>query len=83
MLRPSLVGPAAGAPSGTLDLPAEWLASLRFEPSPLWSLLIGAGSGLPLSSARAPGAKSETVLAVTSPGFRGLLTARYTLPSIF
>ena len=58
-------------------------ASVRFEPDSLWSLLIGAGSGLPLSRARAPGAESESVLAVTSPAFRGIVSARYTLPSPF
>jgi hypothetical protein len=82
MLRPSLVGPPAGAPGDPLDLPAEWLTSARFEPNDAWSLLIGAGSGLPLSRARAPGAASESVLAVTSPAFRCIVSARYTLPSI-
>jgi len=82
-LRPALVAPPAGAPSGALDLPAEWLASVRFEPTDAWSLLLGAGTGLPLSRARSPGATSESVLAVTSPAFRGLFTARYTLPSFF
>jgi hypothetical protein len=82
VLRPSLVGPPAGAPNDALDLPAEWLASARFEPSEAWSLLIGAGSGLALSRARVPGAASESVLAVTSPTFRGIVSARYTLPSL-
>lgn len=83
VLRPSLVSKPAGAPSDALDLPAEWLASVRFEPSEAWSLLLGAGSGLPLSRATTPGAASESVLAVTSPAFRGLVTARYTLASLF
>lgn len=82
VLRPSLVGPPAGAPEELTNLPAEWLASVRFEPTSTWALLLGAGSGLPLSTARAPGGPSEHVLAVTSPEFRGLLTARYTLPSL-
>jgi hypothetical protein len=81
-LRPSLVGPPVGA-NDALDLPAEWLASVRLEPATDLSVLLGAGSGLPLSRARSPGAASESVLAVTSPAFRGVLTARYTLPSLF
>jgi hypothetical protein len=81
-LRPSLVGPPVGAPSDALDLPAEWLASVSLHPASDWSVLLGAGSGLPLSRARSPGATSESVLAVTSPAFRGVLTARYTLPSL-
>ena len=81
-LRPSLASPPRGTPDDTLDLPAEWLASVRFEPASRWALLLGAGSGLPLSRARNPGGSNEGVLAVTSPAFRGLFTARYTLPSV-
>jgi len=82
VLRPSLVSPPPGAPEDLSNLPAEWLASLHFEPTSAWSLLLGAGSGLPLSTARAPGGPSERVLAVTAPQFRGILTARCTLPSL-
>ncbi|HEX5101723.1 MAG TPA: hypothetical protein VFV94_19560, partial [Polyangiaceae bacterium] len=82
VLRPSLVSPPAGASDELSTLPAEWLASLSFEPTSGWMVLLGAGSGLPLSTARAPGGPSERVLAVTSPELRGILTARYTLPSL-
>ncbi|HWP04126.1 MAG TPA: hypothetical protein VNN72_00230 [Polyangiaceae bacterium] len=82
VLRPSLVRPPAGAPSDVSNLPAEWLASLCLKPSSAWMLLLGAGSGLPLSTARTPDGPSERVLAVTSPELRGILTVRYTLPSL-
>jgi hypothetical protein len=82
VLRPSLVSAPGGATGDLSNLPAEWLASVRFEPMSAWMLLLGAGSGLPLSTARAPDGPSERVLAVTSPAFRGILTVRYTLPSL-
>jgi hypothetical protein len=81
-LRPSLVDPPARAATDSLDLPAEWLASARLEPAPRWSLLLGAGSGLPLSTARSPGSSTEHVFGVTAPSFRGVFTARYTLPAV-
>ena len=82
----SLFEQAASAPKKSsrplcLHLGSQ-LASVRLEPSAAWSLLVGAGSGLPLSRAAAPGAASESVLAVTSPAFRAVATARYTLPSV-
>jgi len=82
-LRPSLVDPPARAATDLLDLPAEWLASARFEPAARWSLLLGAGSGLPLSTARSSGATRESVLGVTAPSFRAVFAARYTLPAAF
>lgn len=82
-LRPTLASPPRRTPDDTLDVPAEWLASVRFEPSQEWSLLLGGGCGLPLSRARNPGGASESVLAVTAPAFRGIFTARYTLPSVW
>jgi hypothetical protein len=82
-LRPSLTGRAAGAPADTRDLPAEWLASARLEPTAAWSVLLGGGSGLPLSSARDPGRPRSAVLGVTSPEFRAVLVARYTLSPLF
>lgn len=82
-IRPSLTSPPRGAPDDTRNLPAEWLASVRFDPATEWSLLLGAGSGLPLARARNPGGASEAVFAVTAPAFRGILTARYTLPAVW
>lgn len=82
-LRPALTPPPPGAPDDALDLPAEWLASVRLEPTSGWSLLLGGGSGLPFSRARSPGGAKEAVLAVGSPAFRGIFTARYTLPSLW
>jgi len=82
VVRPSLVSAPPAAPDGLSNLPAEWLASVRFEPTSAWAILLGAGSGLPLSTARAPDGAPEHVLAVTAPEFRGILTVRYTLPSL-
>ena len=79
-LAPHLARRPAGVPDGALDLPAEWLASLRFAPAGAWSMLAGAGSGIPLSRVEA-GAPSA--LAVGNPDFRLLLLARYTLPALY
>nr|UXE44729.1 hypothetical protein Hi04_10k_c3120_00031 [uncultured bacterium] len=83
VLRPNLVGTAPGAPAGALDLPAEWLGSVRFVPDERWALLAGAGTGLPLSRSGNPDAANEAAFGVTAPAFRALFTARYTLPDAF
>jgi hypothetical protein len=82
-LRPSLAGRSPSAPPGTLDLPAEWLASARLEPLPGWSFLLGAGSGLPWSRVRELDGSETSTLGVTSPDFRAVALGRYTLPSAF
>ncbi len=82
-LAPHLVGRAAGAPEHTLDLPAEWLGTLRFAPSDAWSFMLAGGSGIPLSHALDPDGKRVGTLAVTSPDVRALALARYVLPALF
>ncbi|HEY3493091.1 MAG TPA: hypothetical protein VGK73_00325 [Polyangiaceae bacterium] len=81
-LRPRLASPPPGAAEETLDLPAEWLGSVRFSPAPggAFSLFAGAGSGLPLSYAAEPGTARETTLGVTAPAFRAVLAARHVFP---
>jgi hypothetical protein len=76
-LRPRLGTRSPAAMPGARDLPAEWLAHVRFEPSPRsWSLALAGGCGLPLSRAQSPGG-SEAALGVTAPRFRLLASARY------
>ncbi len=82
-LAPHLVSRPATAATDTLDLPAEWLATLRFDPSAAWSFLLAGGSGLPLSHALDPNGKRVETLGVTSPDLRALAVARYTLPALF
>jgi hypothetical protein len=82
-LAPHLVSGVAGAPRDALDLPAEWLATLRLAPSQAWSFMLGGGSGIPLSHAFDPSGKRVATLAVTSPDVRVLALARYTLPALF
>ena len=78
-LRPRLTARSPAAAAGALDLPAEWLAHVRFEPVPreAWSFQLAGGSGLPLSRARTARG-TESALAVTAPSFRILASARYT-----
>ncbi len=78
-LRAPLASPPIGS-GGDRNLPAEWLASVRFRPSPdtAWSAELGAGSGLPLSRAR-PDRDSGPTLGVTAPRFRALAAFRYEL----
>jgi hypothetical protein len=78
-LSAHLAGRPAGVPDDTLDLPAEWLATLRAAPSDDWSLLAAGGSGIPLSRVHTAYAGTSAALGVTSPDFRLLLLARYTL----
>jgi hypothetical protein len=77
-LRPKLAGSAPAAAADTLDLPAEWLASVHFSPQRAgsWSFFAGAGSGLPLSYAAEPASPAEATLGVTAPEFRVLLATR-------
>jgi hypothetical protein len=82
-LAPHLARRPAGTPDGTLDLPAEWLASLRLVPEKDWSIVAGAGSGLPLSEVRDPGSPRTSSLAVGSPDFRLVALVRYTLPALY
>lgn len=82
-LAPHLVSRPAGAPADTLDLPAEWLGTLRLAPNDAWSFMVAGGSGLPLSHALDQNGKRVGTLAVTSPDVRVLALARYTLPALF
>jgi hypothetical protein len=63
--------------------PAEWLASVRSSfGTANWSLALGAGTGIPLSSEtrRSPnGPSTSHFLGVTTPDFRSLLVLRYAL----
>jgi hypothetical protein len=82
-LRPSLASRSPEAPPGTLDLPAEWLASARLDPGPGWSFMLGAGSGLPWSRVRESDGRKAAALGATSPDFRAVALGRYALPSAF
>jgi hypothetical protein len=82
-LAPHLVSRPAGVPEDALDLPAEWLGTLRLAPSDAWSFMLAGGSGIPLSHAFDPSGKRTATLAVTSPDVRVLALARYTLPALF
>jgi hypothetical protein len=78
-LRAPLASPPVRS-GGDRNLPAEWLASMRFRPSPAtrWSVDLGAGSGLPVSRSR-PDRDSAETLGVTAPRFRALAAFRYEL----
>jgi len=78
-LRPHLAGRPPGAADNSVDLPAEWLASVTFAPREHgpWSLFLGAGSGLPFSYSDEPGTPRENTLGVTAPAFRAVLAARH------
>jgi hypothetical protein len=78
-LSAHLAGRPTGVPADDLDLPAEWLATLRAAPSEAWSLLAAGGSGIPLSRVQEAYGGTKHALGVTSPDFRLLLLARYTL----
>ncbi len=69
---------ARAAGFDTLLWPAEWLGTLRASrgPEDPWSLSIGAGSGVALST-ESRGAHHGRFLAPTSPGLRFLATLRY------
>lgn len=74
-LAPSLVEqPQADA----VLLPAEWMASVRSAPlrDRAFSLQLGAGTALPLSSATRDGA-TDHFAGVRSPSFRGILLLGY------
>ncbi len=77
-LRAGLAAPPVGAKTGERDLPAEWLASLRFSPhaDSTFSAALGMGSGLPLSRTEGAGG-SASVLGVTAPKLRAILLIRY------
>jgi hypothetical protein len=74
-IRPRLVARSPAADANAVDLPAEWLAHVRYEPVPAWSLQLAGGSGLPLSRARVAGG-NEAALGVSAPLFRVLAAAR-------
>lgn len=63
--------------------PAEWLASLHSSfGTAHWTLGVGAGSGIPLSSetrTTSNGTSTSHFMGVTTPDFRSLLVVRYTL----
>jgi hypothetical protein len=75
-------GRPPGVPESTLDLPAEWLASVRLAPRAAWSFAAAGGSGIPLSKVRAADGSETHALGVTSPDVRVLLAARCTLDSL-
>jgi hypothetical protein len=75
-LRPRLAARSPAAIAGAFDLPAEWLAHVRFAPVPAWSFQLAGGSGIPLSSARVSSG-TEAALGLTAPSFRLLAAARY------
>lgn len=70
-------GRALGAE--TTWIPAEWLLSLGARPDAEapWTLVLGAGSGLPLSSERRDDGPRTTFFGPTTPAFRGLIAVRY------
>lgn len=79
-LRPNLAGAAPRDPARAFDLPAEWLASLRLKPrgrDDRFTIIAGAGAGVPLSSARHPGQERAWFAGVTAPSFRALALVRY------
>jgi hypothetical protein len=81
-LAAHLVAPPPGLPEDTLDLPAEWLATLRLAPATDWSFLVAGGSGIPLSQVHNPGGAPQAALGVTSPDFRVVALARYSLDAL-
>ncbi|HSU39369.1 MAG TPA: hypothetical protein VLJ38_07370 [Polyangiaceae bacterium] len=78
-LSAHVAGRPAGVSEDVVDLPAEWLATLRAAPSDAWCLLAAGGSGIPLSRVLDSNGGTSAALGVTSPDFRLLLLARYTL----
>jgi hypothetical protein len=79
-LRPGLAGKPAGVDTGELDFPAEWLvqATYAWDPQGPFSLTLGGGSGLPLSSSPGPDGETAHVSGVTAPAFRALFALRVT-----
>jgi hypothetical protein len=78
-LTAHLAGRPTGVPTSALDLPAEWLGTLRLAPDANWTFLAAGGSGIPLSKVPNTDGGTSTALGVTSPDFRLLLVARRTL----
>lgn len=79
-LRPNLAGASPNDPHASVDLPAEWLVSLRLKPcgrDDRWSLLTAGGAAIPLSSARGADGHREYFAGVTAPSFRALAALRY------
>lgn len=76
-LSPRLTSRSPAAANGALDLPAEWIAHLRFAPDEAWTFHLAGGSGLPLSQSPTPNGPTESALAVTAPSFRLVAAARY------
>ena len=79
-LRPNLAGAAPRDAARALDLPAEWLASVRLKPygdDDRFTFIAGAGAALPLSSARLPGEERRSFAGVTAPSLRALALVRY------
>ena len=56
---------------------AEWLAALRTADGP-YSILLGAGTGLPLAREERESDDDQAVLAPTAPALRALLRLSYT-----
>ena len=90
-LAPLLVSQEARLPSGArvedaVIVPAEWLASVRSQlvADVPFTLQLGGGTGLPLSSARRVAAdgtqETENFASVTTPAWRAVLVARYMSP---
>jgi hypothetical protein len=79
-LRPALTSAPPGTDPEARDLPAEWLASSVFawDAESPFSVAAGAGSSLPLSSARSANGTSESFSGVTAPAFRALVALRFT-----
>ncbi len=80
--------PSAGPEVTEVNLfPAEWLATVHSSfGTAHWSLGLGAGSGLPLSSETRStpyGPSTAHFLGATTPDFRSLLVLRYTLSAPF
>jgi hypothetical protein len=67
------VSPGTASTSGPA---AEWLASLRSADGP-YSVLLGAGTGLPLASEERATGDEKSVLAPTAPALRALLRLSY------
>lgn len=79
-LRPGLAGRPDGVEASELDLPAEWLVQTTYawDPKGPFSLTLGGGSGLPLSSSPGPNGETAHFSGVTAPAFRALLALRVT-----
>lgn len=76
-LSPRLTARSPAAANGAVDLPAEWLAHVRFAPDPAWTFHLAGGSGIPVSRAPTPSGSTESSLAVTAPSLRLQAAARY------